>query len=580
MDPMLSLAITVHANKGCYAILLGSGVSRSAGIPTGWEIILDLARRLAHLRKEDCEPDPAAWFKTTFGTAPDYAALLDQLAKLPTERSQLLRPYFEPTAAELEERRKVPTLAHRAVASLVERGFVRVIVTTNFDRLMEKALEEAGVQPQVIASPDAVEGALPLAHARCTVFKVHGDYLDTRIKNAPHELEEYDDRINRLLDQIFDEYGVIVCGWSAEWDTALRAALERCKGHRFTTYWVSRSEPIGLAKPLIALRRAVVLSTSGAESFFPQLTEKVISLDDLSQPHPMTAKVAVATLKRYIAEDKHAIRLHDLINEETERVRQAVFDPDFLKTIYPITADSLKRWLHECEARMDTLLHLYINGCYWGKPQHHRLWIRCLERMGSVSMETFNNGGGSILTSYPALLLLYCGGIAAVAAEDHALLNGLLSDATVGIMTRFGQREQKVALILAALSDCSDEFQLVQGNRSNFPVSDYLFLLLRSPLRTIVPDDRRYDKLFDRFEYLSTICFGDTFNTTHMPIGRFGKQAWYGEAGDIAGTIATELEKYGDNWPPLKGGLCGGSAERFRTRQQQVDEILKSRMRP
>lgn len=111
MDPMLSLAITLHSNKGCYAVLLGSGVSRSAGIPTGWEVIIDLSRRLARLQKEDCDPDPAAWFKVKFGKEPGYAELLDQLAKSQTERSQLLRPYFEPTEEERE--RKVENFQHR-----------------------------------------------------------------------------------------------------------------------------------------------------------------------------------------------------------------------------------------------------------------------------------------------------------------------------------------------------------------------------------------------------------------------------------------------------------------------------------
>ena len=338
---------------------------------------------------------------------------------------------------------------------------------------MEKALEEAGVHPQVIASPDAVDGALPLAHAPCTVFKVHGDYLDTRIKNAPHELEKYDDRTNTLLDRIFDEYGLIVCGWSAEWDTALRAALERCKGHRFTTYWVSRSEPNDIAKPLIVLRRAAILSTSGADSFFPQLTEKVISLDDLTQPHPMTAKVAVATLKRYIVEDKHAIRLHDLIIvEETEQSRQAVFAPEFLKTISLIQPDSLARWLKECEARMDTLLHLYIHGCRWGKPEHHNLWIRCLARLGSITQADFNNAGRSDLIYYPALLLLYGGGVAAVAANDYALLNGLLSDTTCSIVQSSWSGDTKAAWIVQMLYTYWDKFRSLTS-QSRYPVSDY-----------------------------------------------------------------------------------------------------------
>ena len=62
IEPAISLASSIYANPGRYAILLGSGISRSAGIPTGWEIILDLIRKVASLQDEDCEPDPAAWY--------------------------------------------------------------------------------------------------------------------------------------------------------------------------------------------------------------------------------------------------------------------------------------------------------------------------------------------------------------------------------------------------------------------------------------------------------------------------------------------------------------------------------------
>jgi hypothetical protein len=54
-DPILRLAIALYHNKGAYALLLGSGVSRSAGIPTGWEIVLDLTRQVAASYGERCE---------------------------------------------------------------------------------------------------------------------------------------------------------------------------------------------------------------------------------------------------------------------------------------------------------------------------------------------------------------------------------------------------------------------------------------------------------------------------------------------------------------------------------------------
>ena len=63
-----------------------------------------------------------------------------------------------------------------------------------------------------ISTSDAVEGAIPIVHTRCTIIKIHGDYLDTRIKNTPKDLEQYDDSMNSLLDRILDEFGLIVCG--------------------------------------------------------------------------------------------------------------------------------------------------------------------------------------------------------------------------------------------------------------------------------------------------------------------------------------------------------------------------------
>ena len=52
IDPLTALAFSIYENNGVYCLLLGSGVSRSAEIPTGWEITLDLVRRIAalHLR--------------------------------------------------------------------------------------------------------------------------------------------------------------------------------------------------------------------------------------------------------------------------------------------------------------------------------------------------------------------------------------------------------------------------------------------------------------------------------------------------------------------------------------------------
>ncbi|WEX10669.1 SIR2 family protein [Chelativorans sp. AA-79] len=194
LPPFDALALSLHHSPGVHAMLLGSGLSRSAGIPTGWEITLDLIRRLGALDGLTDVNDWPKWYFEKYGKAPNYFEILDSLASTQAERRLILQSYID--AASGEEARQ-PTKAHHSIARLVAAGKVKVLITTNFDRLLEGALRTAGIEPMVIANDDAVAGATPLVHTRCTVIKVHGDYLDARMNTDP-ELADYSAATNDL----------------------------------------------------------------------------------------------------------------------------------------------------------------------------------------------------------------------------------------------------------------------------------------------------------------------------------------------------------------------------------------------
>lgn len=124
---MVSLASSVHAGPNTFALLLGSGISAGSGVPTGWEVTLDLVKRLARLRGEDAEEDALFWYRSQTEGDPDYSALLTELAPSPSDRRNLLEPYFEPSEEEMDQGLKLPTKAHHAIARLVAGGFVKVI---------------------------------------------------------------------------------------------------------------------------------------------------------------------------------------------------------------------------------------------------------------------------------------------------------------------------------------------------------------------------------------------------------------------------------------------------------------------
>ena len=73
IDPMVSLAFALHSNPGAYAMLVGSGVSVGAGIPTGAQVVLDLNSTVAWALGEDPGDDVSSWNQERFGEEPDYS---------------------------------------------------------------------------------------------------------------------------------------------------------------------------------------------------------------------------------------------------------------------------------------------------------------------------------------------------------------------------------------------------------------------------------------------------------------------------------------------------------------------------
>lgn len=496
IDPLVSLAFSVSSNPGVYALLLGSGVSRSAGIPTGWEIVQDLIRKMALLQGEESVADPGQWYKATYGIEPDYSGLLDQLAKTSDERSQILRAYFEPTNQEKAQGIKMPTAAHRAIAELVKAEYIRVIVTTNFDRLLETALADAGVPPTVVSSADGVKGALPLSHIRGLVLKVNGDYLDGRIKNTQPELSVYDPAMAGMLDRIFDDFGLVVCGWSGDWDGALRAAMERCPTRRFSIYWASRREPSPRASDLIRLRGAICVKIQSADSFFVTLKEQALALGQLRQRHPLSAELATTLTKRYLVRKEDRILLHDLVYEETERAYAQLDPENFHGNRVADNSAELDRRLKAYESITKPLLGVTTTGRYWGDREQEYLWRHILNRIGDPP------GSPSGLTAwlgfrqYPASLLMYGGGVAAILGNRFTNLAAVLRAEIVG------QIDRKA---LSAANRLNSGSVMRDGSANYLPdkqrYSDYLLELLRARLRSLALSDTEYVEAFDLFEY-------------------------------------------------------------------------------
>ena len=120
-DPIRNLAQFLALKKNAdrkFVLMLGAGASISSGVKPTAEITGELVERFAAAEPGDVE----ARFDRLWSTA------------TPETRESMLKPYLD----------QVPSRGYRPLAELIVKGFFDVVITFNFDRLLERALEDAG----------------------------------------------------------------------------------------------------------------------------------------------------------------------------------------------------------------------------------------------------------------------------------------------------------------------------------------------------------------------------------------------------------------------------------------------------
>lgn len=417
LEAHIGLALGLAARPGITAVLAGAGLSVAAGVPAVWEVQRELLSRAAAAAGDDPE-DVFEWWRERTGTDAAYDKVLFATAPTPLARKDMLRSFFEPTEREREEGIKVPSDAHRALAEMMRDGLIRIIVTLNFDLLIENALRDLGVEPTIVSTVDDVRGMEPLHAQTNLVWHLHGDYTNPEMLNTPDELREYDAVVNDRLDELLDQYGLLVIGWSATWDPALRAAISRCSSRRYPTTWLSRSSLSDEAQRLAIQRDATVVEET-ADVWLRRLVEGCSAIRERNK-EPLATVASVAALKRELTRSTRPIIAHDRVQAEMQRIgglsvmNQAALNSMTYAERIPVLEAELEMW-----AGFVGVL------AFWGNADTDGWWSPYLERYGNMPPLSGATDAIESFTS-PAVVTLYAGGVAAMAAERWDLVCDLL----------------------------------------------------------------------------------------------------------------------------------------------------------
>ena len=617
-DPIIPLAFAIHGNPGAYALLLGAGISASSGIPTSWDVENSLILAIARIHDE-APDDPISWYAEKYGNPPRYDDLLAHLTASQTERQKLLKNFFVPVNEDGEFESFRPTPAHRAIAQLVLSKRIRIILTTNFDQLVETALRDIGLEPTIIREASQLMGMAPLHAQECILIHLHGDYLTpVGLLNTAEELTSYPPETNELLDKVLGEYGLVIVGWSGRWDVALRSALGRTSSKHYGRYWIDQTELLGAGKDLQVQMKSLLI-TSTADNALSQLQDACDSIAQNKPRGPLTVNIAVASAKKALAKQGTAISLHDSIAAELKYLRscEVLENP-----IYQAAneQEEYKRRVEILETAMAVPVSLIATTVFWGGPQTDSWWFGEIARFATKRPV-------SGLTSFiellrlPATTLLYASGIAAVSSDRYDLMRRLMlepvTDDNYGksVSVSSSLTPQVVLYFRPAGQHLYEYLKTVFVEQMGFTIAAYReawqkfeFLMLGQAVYGQIQVERVLGPLIDNrrkiSEYLGResveqeadllqqlvlernsfeIKRGQLLQSHIFKLPRYSPhlvvEGYFNNyIIEIGQQLRRDLDRDGQSSPMVVGGLCGGNLDVFISTLEVVDLALREQV--
>lgn len=578
IEKLTTLAFSMYTNKGAYALLLGSGISRSAHIPSGWEVEEKLIQKIGVSQGVAESEDWHQWYKDYYKQSASYSALLGKIVKTPTERVQLMRSFFEPTNEEKELDWKTPTKAHLAIARLAKEGYVRVVLTTNFDRLLEKAFELEGITPQVISHEGDISQATPVVHSKKpTIIKINGDYIDCQFRNTTEELDEYPEQMKLYLHRIFEDYGLVTCGWSGEWDKGLISIINNAAHSRYNSFFAYIGEPNDSLKTLSQNRLGELMPIGSADNLFSELYEQIMALEKYDANANMNHEMMMARVKKYLSSKQYDIEFADIIEKwGTEAYNQITKVAHYY---FQLSKEVFEYYLEIHLRAIDPLLDAAILTARWGKGWHIKLFGEILIKLcirpmknGEITAE-----GTQYLHALAPMLLLNTIGIACVKYGRFKELNNILK-LSVPEGNFMGYYRQPLLYLLGGTHWTYEIWNNLMGTNYYYPFSLFFLEQLEPIFKDYFITKSEYENVFYMWEHLKSLVYGyNQHSSTDLNIimGNFlhkrNEYKMRHKETEPYILFFEEADKLKNNWEPIKQGMFGGSYDNYKQIYDQAE---------
>ena len=319
-DRLRAVELARHIARGEWVLFAGSGISRSSGLPLWGELVQKMGERLgAEIESQD-PLEVASFFEIELGRNALISFLQENLGS--------------PNCT--------PSFLHNRLLHL----HPNTIVTTNFDNILERALQQEGISYSLIVSNQDL--ALAAGHLR--VVKPHGDLEQPdSIIFTQRDYDRYptQELVNMALCTLAAQYPFLFVGYGLN-DPDLKQQLQRvldaqkrlARSHYLILDKVSNIK----RRTLLEEKQVKVLALGSYDNLEPFLTDlsneaETIRSREIKSP-PLYAARNIESSELSVAEQK----LLEFLNEDYTPVVKALEQSHFVDA-----EDHLKRVLKKID---------------------------------------------------------------------------------------------------------------------------------------------------------------------------------------------------------------------------------------
>uniref|UniRef100_UPI0035A119FF SIR2 family protein n=2 Tax=Porphyromonas loveana TaxID=1884669 RepID=UPI0035A119FF len=218
-----------------FCFLIGAGASISSGIPSGAKLAWKWLQEI----KEDCDGEDFEDWKIEIGMPEQniaekagefYPQIYEKrFGHAPETGYDYIRGLMEG---------REPSLGYLILANIMVREKHNVVITTNFDNLLEDAIRTYTQEKPFIAGHEALADYVPRRSDRPIILKVHRDLF----------LQPFSDRLNTdilqaawesILGKFLSDYHLIVLGYGGNDGSLMNYLLKL--NNRKPIYWCVRN---------------------------------------------------------------------------------------------------------------------------------------------------------------------------------------------------------------------------------------------------------------------------------------------------------------------------------------------------